>query len=66
MDTIKARFAGERKTNESLRFPFPFEYEEYKLLLAQSTNVILEKRREKHSFFWMRKMSLLSGNSFYT
>ncbi|KAA6329071.1 hypothetical protein EZS27_022087 [termite gut metagenome] len=23
MDTIKARFAGERKTNESLRFPFP-------------------------------------------
>ncbi|KAA6341033.1 hypothetical protein EZS27_011124 [termite gut metagenome] len=50
MDTIKARFAGERKINDALRFPFPFEYEEYKLLLAQNANVILEKRREKTRF----------------
>ncbi|GAB6013063.1 hypothetical protein [Viscerimonas tarda] len=55
METIKARFAGEKKINESLRFPFPFEYEEYKLLLAQSANVILEQRREKQSFVFDEK-----------
>ncbi len=50
METLKARFASEKKENELLRFPFPFEYGEYKLLLAQSANVILEKRREKNLF----------------
>lgn len=50
MDSLKYRFAGERKENEHLRFPFPFEYEEYKQLITQSANTILEKRRENIQF----------------
>jgi len=50
MDAIKARFSGERKENENLRFVFPFDYEEYVQLLIQSANSILEKRREKTTF----------------
>ncbi|KAA6313332.1 hypothetical protein EZS27_035879 [termite gut metagenome] len=65
MDTIKARFASERKTNELLRFLFPFEYEEYKLLLAQSANVILEKRRENHSFILDDKNEPVVRQFFY-
>lgn len=49
-EAIKARFTGERKENSMLRFQFPFEYEEYKLLLSDSANNILEKRREQNSF----------------
>lgn len=50
LDSLKSRFAGERKENENLRFTFPFEYEEYKLLISQSANTILEKRRERIQF----------------
>jgi len=50
MEAIQARFSGERKENESIRYPFPFEYDEYKLMLVQSANVILERRREKNTF----------------
>lgn len=50
LESLKMRFAGERKENENIRFVFPFEYNEYVLLLTQSANTILEKRREKTSF----------------
>jgi DNA replication protein DnaC len=50
MDALKARFSGEKKENESLRFPFPFEYGEYKDLLTQSANTTLERRRERNTF----------------
>lgn len=49
-ETIKARFTSERKENSVIRFQFPFEYEEYKLLLSDSANNILEKRREQNLF----------------
>lgn len=50
MDSLKNRFASERKDNGSLRFVFPFDYADYKKLLAQSANTILEKRREEVAF----------------
>lgn len=50
MDSLKNRFASERKDNGSLRFVFPFDYADYKKLLAQSANTILEKRREEVPF----------------
>jgi DNA replication protein DnaC len=50
LEALKNRFAGERKKNEALRFSFPFGYEDYKALLCQSANVILEQRRENNRF----------------
>lgn len=50
LESLKIRFSGEKKENENIRFVFPFEYHEYLLLLTQSANTILEKRREKTSF----------------
>ena len=49
-NAIKARFASEKKENENIRFQFPFGYEEYKLLLSECADTILEKRRERNSF----------------
>lgn len=54
-EAIKARFTCERKENLALRFRFPFEYEEYKLLLSDSANNILEKRRELEVFIFDNK-----------
>jgi DNA replication protein DnaC len=50
MEALKSRFAGEKKINEAVRFPFPFEYSGYKNLLTQSANVILERRRGNNTF----------------
>lgn len=50
IEALKERFADEKKKSDALRFPFPFDYEEYKTMLAQSANIILEHRREKNSF----------------
>ncbi|GHV33115.1 hypothetical protein FACS1894177_09550 [Bacteroidia bacterium] len=58
MEALKSRFAGEKRINDAVRFPFPFGYDEYKTLLAQSANVILERRRENHTFVIDNKTSL--------
>ena len=50
IEAVKTRFASERKINSAIRFPFPFGYDEYKTLLGQSANVILERRRERNVF----------------
>ncbi len=50
LDSLKAQFSGEKKKSESLRFVFPFSYEQYLQLLSESANSILETRREKISF----------------
>ncbi|GHV52336.1 hypothetical protein FACS1894181_15350 [Bacteroidia bacterium] len=50
LEALKSRFAGERKNNDAVRFPLPFGYDEYKTLLAQSADVILERRRENSTF----------------
>lgn len=50
LESLKMRSSSERKGNENIRFIFPFEYDEYVLLLTQSANIIFEKRREKTSF----------------
>jgi DNA replication protein DnaC len=47
---LKERFADEKKKSDELRFSFPFDYEEYKTMLAQNTNIILERLREKNCF----------------
>jgi DNA replication protein DnaC len=50
MTALKNSFAGEKKKNDAARFPFPFGYGEFKSLLAQSAQVILERRRERNIF----------------
>ncbi len=50
MDSLNARLSGEKKESDSLRFVFPFEYDEYAQLFEQSANIILKKRRERATF----------------
>ena len=50
MEALKNSFAGEKKKTEALRSPIPFGYEDYKALLSQSAQVILQRRRERNSF----------------
>ncbi|GHT68652.1 hypothetical protein AGMMS50239_34160 [Bacteroidia bacterium] len=50
MEALKSRFAGEKRINDAVRFPFPFGYNEYITLLAQSADIILEWRRENSTF----------------
>jgi len=50
LESLKVQFSGEKKKSDSLRFVFPFSYEQYLQLLSESANTILEKRREKITF----------------
>jgi DNA replication protein DnaC len=50
LETLRGQAADEKKKAEGVRFPFPFEYEDYKALLTQSANILLERRRERNTF----------------
>jgi hypothetical protein len=50
MDSLNARLSGEKKESDSLRFVFPFEYDEYAQLFEQSANIILKKKKRKSNF----------------
>ena len=50
LESLKSRFFDERKRSETLRFVFPFEYDNYVELLTESANVILKRRREETLF----------------
>jgi DNA replication protein DnaC len=50
MEALKNSFAGEKKKSDAVRFAFPFGYGEFKTLLTQSAQVVLERRRECNSF----------------
>jgi DNA replication protein DnaC len=49
-EAIKNRFADEKRKNEAVGYLFPFDYAEFKDLLTESANVILERRREINVF----------------
>jgi DNA replication protein DnaC len=50
MEVLKNSCAGEKKKSDAIRSPIPFGYDEYKALLSQSANVILQRRRERNGF----------------
>jgi DNA replication protein DnaC len=50
MEALNSKLADERQQKKNVRFFFPFGYEDYKVMLSRSADVILARRHEKISF----------------